>query len=320
MDDRNVNDATARFNDSQTAVVPPQGPIPTSGQDRFLGESGTSTNPSTKPERKRRRGKHSRYVAAEGKNGEPDKTHIDVLVTAIQKSEIPTQTSENPTSDPQFDVGMSSTMDVSLAGLSRNSLPSIETLQLDSGATQGQGAQERTLLDGMAGIPSSSDQTSNNVSFNMLDFLPENLEWNDLILPQSGGQVPMPNRYNQSQWNQNEYQDPLVPDNSAPTLPDPNNPQRIASTSKRGRKSKEERKRAEQEKAKEAELGTTKAKAKAAPYTCQHLGCEAKFHQLQHLKTHLDSHNGIKRFRCNFDGCDKNFSQKGNLKVLILRD
>jgi hypothetical protein len=307
-----------RFNESQTATVPSQGALPTSGTDRFVGDSGTTTNPSSKTERKRRRGKHSRYVAAEGKNGEPDKTHIDVLVTAIQKSEIPAQSSENPTSDSQFDAGMSSTMDVSLAGLSRNSLPSIETLQLDSGATQGQGAQERTLLDGMAGIPSSSEQTSNNVSFNMLDFLPENLEWNDLILPQSGGQVPMGNRYNQPQWTQNEYQDSLAPETAAPSLPDPNNPQRIASTSKRGRKSKEERKRAEQEKAKEAELGTAKAKTKVALYICQHLGCTAKFHQLQHLKTHLDSHNGIKRFRCNFAGCDKNFSQKGNLKVLIL--
>jgi hypothetical protein len=315
MDNRNINETAVKFNGPTTTTAPSQGIVPPS-PERFV-ETTTSADPPSKAGKKRRRGKHTRYVAAESKNGEPAKTHIDVLVTAIQKSEIPAQSSENPAQDSQFDGGM----DVSVTGLSRNSLPSIETLQLDSVATQGQGAQERTMLDGMAGIPSSSDQSSNNNSFNMLDLLAENLEWNDLILPQSSNQATVANRYNQPQWSQNDYQESMIPDNTAPFLPDPsNNPPRITPTGKRGRKSKEEKKRAEEEKAKQSEPSTVKSKTKLALYGCQQPGCTAKFHQLQHLKTHLDSHNGIKRFKCSFAGCDKDFSQKGNLKAFTMTD
>jgi hypothetical protein len=58
-----------------------------------------------------------------------------------------------------------------------------------------------------------------------------------------------------------------------------------------------------------------KANVKLGQYICQHADCTARFHQIQHLKTHAASHEGIKPFKCNFEGCDQTFTQKGNLKV-----
>lgn len=281
-------------------------------QGQFVDESKGLTNPTGITEKRRkRRGKHSRYVAAEGKNGEPDKTHIDLLVKTIQKTEQSQVPENGVLTESQYEPP--SSVDVSLL---RNSLPSIETLQLDSGANPGQTAQERSLLDGMAGIPSTGEPSSNNVSFNMMDFLPENIEWNDILLPSSNGQVPL-SRYPANQWNPTEYTDPDPadqPTNNSVIIPPP---QKLP-PAKRGRKSKEERKRQEKEKENEAEANAPKQKA--ALYHCHYPGCASRFSQFQHFKTHVDSHQGIKPFRCDFEGCQKNFSQKGNLKVCRPKD
>ena len=298
-----------RFTESQTTNDLLNETLSSESQGQFVDESKALTNSvSTGEKRRKRRGKHSRYVAAEGKNGEPDKTHIDVLVKTIQKTEQSQASETGVPAESQYDANLPSSVDVSLL---RNSLPSIETLQLDSGANPGQTAQDRSLLDGMAGIPSTGEPSSNNVSFNMMDFLPENIEWNDILLPSSNGQVPL-SRYPANQWNSTEYQD------SDPADQPPNNsilippPQKLP-PAKRGRKSKEERKRQETEKDNEAQANLPKQKA--ALYHCQYPGCASRFSQFQHFKTHVDSHEGIKPFRCDFEGCQKNFSQKGNLKV-----
>ena len=314
IDYRPPNAPPPRFPEPEATNESLNGTMVSTSQPQFVDESKALVGGTSPAERRRkRRGKHSRYVAAEGKNGEPDKTHIDLLVKTIQKTEQ-SQSSENGVcTDSQYDTNLPSSVDVSLL---QNSLPSIETLQLDSGPNPGQTAQERSLLDGMAGIPSSGEPSSNNVSFNMMDFLPENMEWNDILLPSSNGQIPLP-RFPQSQWNPTDYQDtqPTEQPATTPVIIPP--PQKLP-PAKRGRKSKEEKKRQEKEMEKEGEVNLPKQKV--ALYHCQYPGCTSKFTQFQHFKTHVDSHEGIKPFRCDFEGCQKNFSQKGNLKVCFLTD
>jgi hypothetical protein len=310
VDNRPPNGAPTRFTEPEATNELLNGTILSTSQGQFVDESKALTGTaSSSDKRRKRRGKHSRYVAAEGKNGEPDKTHIDVLVKTIQKTEQ-SQSSENGVNtESQYDTSLPSSVDVSLL---QNSLPSIETLQLDSGTNPGQTAQERSLLDGMAGIPSSGEPSSNNVSF-MLDFLPENIEWNDILLPSSNGQVPLP-RFPPNQWNPTDYQDP--PPTEQPTnTPAMIHPPQKLPEAKRGRKSKEEKKRQEKNNEKAGEVNLPKQKV--AVYYCQYSGCTSKFSQFQHYKTHMDSHEGIKPFRCDFEGCQKNFSQKGNLKVRL---
>lgn len=285
-----------RFGDSQTGNALPH---PVESDHEAAKEAASPIEP---PKRRKRRGKHSRYLAAQGKNGEPDKTHIDLLVTVIQKSETVGDSSPSRTvSEHQYETNIPSAMDdVSLAVLTHNSLPSIETLHLVDTATQsGQTAQGRTILDEMAGI-SSSEQPANNISYDMLDLFGQDDTWNGLMMPSSGGQIPLPVPY--PQWNQSEYQE-------ATSQPDPPSPRRMPSPvplpeTKRSRKSK----RFAMEKQQESNV-------KTGEYICQHPNCTARFHQLQHLKTHTASHEGIKPFKCNFDGCDQTFTQKGNLKV-----
>ena len=36
------------------------------------------------------------------------------------------------------------------------------------------------------------------------------------------------------------------------------------------------------------------------------------------MKTHELLHSGVKPFTCGIDGCDRSFSQLGNLKVVIV--
>ena len=258
-------------------------------------------------DKRKRRGKHSRYVAVEGKNGEPDKTHVDVLVTVIQKSETnpgdPTPqptTITNQTLDPRYEP-MPSMDDVSLV-ISQNSLPSLETLQLvDTTANPNQSSQGRNILDEMAGIPSSQDQSYNN----MMDLFSQEMpDWGtDLFPATTAAQVPLQVRY--QQWNQQpEYTEPP---SAAPPPPQP-------PPAKRGRKSKAVREREAMEKAREADVAAAERR-KALPFVCHHPGCTARFRQLEHLKVHFHTHEGVKPFKCDFEGCDKTFSQKGNLKV-----
>ena len=203
--------------------------------------------------------------------------------------------------------------DVSLAVLSsQNPLPPIDTLQLvDRAANTGQTAQERAILDEMAGLTSSStDQSSGTLPYNVLDlFSQDNLDgWNDLLLPSSGGQVPMPVRYGQY-----EYQDQQAVNASL----DETNGVRTSfpSDQKRSRPVRDDQRRGDRQKVQHAGTVIIKKKRKPLPHVCQHPGCTARFQQLQHLKTHMASHQGIKPFRCDFEGCNRNFSQKGNLKV-----
>src|SRR5437667_336356 len=209
-EDRPTNSSLPRYTDSQVGNVLPGVPV---NAEPFVKESETSTETNRRPEKRKRRGKHSRYLAAEGKNGEPDKTHIDVLVTVIQKSETvvePSSSSQTSVpSEPQYETNVPSSMDeVSLAVLTqRNSLPSIETLQLvDTAANSGQTAQGRTILDEMAGITSSQEQPANNITYDMLELFGQDDPWNGLMLPSSGSQVAMPVRY--PPWNQPEYSEP----------------------------------------------------------------------------------------------------------------
>ena len=300
-DDRNAAqlgyaDAHPPIDKSLAAEQPPL-----QDTDKFVQESVETQNQSDR-KNKRRRGKHSRYLAAQGKNGEPDKTHIDVLVKVIQT----TETSNGSPEPPQVN---NTVTEVSFPMLShQNSLPSIETLQLNPATNVVTSSHERELLDEMAGISSSNEHGSNNVSFNMLDFLPENLEWNDLLL--SGGSGA-PNRYNQHPWDQQNYQETAISEETNPVLPP--TPHRIRSRARAGRKSDESNKQTGQDKNKE-QPGDAKSRSKGQ-FACTHPGCSAKFLQQQHLKTHMDSHRGIKPFRCDFEGCHKMFSQKGNLKV-----
>ena len=131
------------------------------------------------------------------------------------------------------------------------------------------------------------------MAYNMLDLFSQDT-WNDIM----GSNQPV--RYNQ--WNQPDYQETsenAVNDDS----------RRPISTSERPTKTK-----VVPSKTDKPDAASGKPK-KPSVYPCTHSGCTAKFHQLQHFKTHLASHQGLKPFKCNFDGCYKQFSQKGNLKV-----
>ena len=307
MEERPANPSMTRYTDSQIgntmSTGPPINPEPAK-------ESEIPTESNIRLNRRKRRGKHSRYVAAEGKNGEPDKTHIDLLVTVIQKSETGVEPSSSSSqtsvpSEPQYETNVAPSMDeVSLAVLTqRNSLPSIETLQLvDTAANSGQTAQGRTILDEVARITSSQEQSANNLSYDMLDLFGQDDPWNGLMLSSSGNQVAMPIRY--PQWNQPEYQEPAQPE-----VNEPRTITALAALPKRTRKSRDDTQIPEREKHPET--------VKTGQYVCQHPGCTSRFVQLNHFKTHVATHEGIRPFKCNFDGCDQMFSQKGNLKVLF---
>ena len=307
IEERSPNTSVARYTDSQIGNTISTG---ASVNPEPVNESEITTEPNIRPNKRKRRGKHSRYLAAEGKNGEPDKTHIDLLVTVIQKSETGVEPSSQTSvpSEPQYESNIPTSMDeVSLAVLTQhNSLPSIETLQLvDTAANSGQTAQGRTILDEMAGISSSQEQSANNLAYDMLELFGQDDPWNGLMLPSSGNQGAMPVRY--SQWNQSEYSE------SAPA--EVNEPRTITTPvalSKRARKSRDVQKIVEREKPSET--------VKIGQYVCQHPGCTSRFVQLNHFKTHVASHEGIRPFKCNFDGCEQTFSQKGNLKVIAYQE
>ena len=306
MEDRAPNTSVARYTDSQIGNTIAPGPPVNPGPAK---ESEIATEPNIRPNKRKRRGKHSRYLATEGKNGEPDKTHIDLLVTVIQKSETGVEPSSSSSqtsvpSEPQYETNVPPSMDeVSLSVLTQhNSLPSIETLQLvNTAANSGQTAQGRTILDEMAGISSSQEQPANNLTYDMLDLFGQDDPWNGLMLTSSGNQIAMPVRY--PQWNQPEYQEQAQPEVNEP---------RTITTQEalptRARKSRDVQKRLEQEKPPET--------VKVGHYMCEHPGCTSRFVQINHFKAHVASHEGVRPFKCNFDGCDQTFSQKGNLKVI----
>jgi len=49
------------------------------------------------------------------------------------------------------------------------------------------------------------------------------------------------------------------------------------------------------------------------PYKCSI--CHAKFARSSTLKIHIHTHTGEKPHACPFLGCDKKFSEKGNMKT-----
>jgi len=281
--------------------IPPKSKQPAKRETEGPQSQVSGNQPETG--RRKKRGKHARYVAAEGKNGEPDKTHIDVLVTVIQKNDgaqpgppkTPTSRQYDPPSQPP------PVEDVSLvANMSRNSLPSIETLQLvDTSGNPGQSSQDRGMLDGIQGMQVSTEQPP----YDYLDFLgPE--EW---LIQTSGNQVGMQQvRYYPHDFQETSQPAPLPPipePSRKPSSPAQALPSVPPLAPRRGRKGRGNTKQVNGE------------EPKAGPFVCNYLNCTSRFQHYQHYKTHLASHQGIKPFKCRFDGCEQTFSQKGNLKV-----
>lgn len=293
-DDPTVNASHISYAETQPENSVPIEPHPPP-EDKFVQESVGPANQGDHGKNRRRRGKHSRYVATEGRDGEPDKTHIDVLVKVIQTAESSTEPSKTAT-DPKASVEENSFP----LFQPRNSLPPIEAL-------------ERSLL--LAGITSANDHGQSNVSFNVLDFLPENIEWNDILVLPNNGQQGRFNQHNPQSWAQSSGHDISLSSSIVTHTQPPPTPSRVPSLSRFGRKSVEPSESIKGKGKEETSANQVRSKSKSH-FECTHPGCTAKFLHQHLLKTHMESHKTIKPFKCDFAGCNQLFSQKGNLKVL----
>jgi uncharacterized Zn-finger protein len=54
-------------------------------------------------------------------------------------------------------------------------------------------------------------------------------------------------------------------------------------------------------------------------WVCDGPSCNKRFVQKTHLDIHRRTHSGLKPYICNKDNCGLTFSQRGNLKVSLLR-